>query len=206
MASPFSHAQSHDPVPKSFCDWFADCGQRIFFCVRDFSRGFAPPAPAPDDGNLQAERVLRVQAQPGDYFTVVQIGQNAVAILGGIVGEGALSPHFSSFFELWLEPSTAQTLGFLSSFLVVTSLFILFSDLFPKRLGMATPERLAIRVAQPMALCMMLMRPLVWFYSRWADALFRLFGLSSLRDERITSDDIHRHDGSRRRRRCSGRT
>ena len=50
-----------------------------------------------DDGDLQAERVLRIQEQPGDYFTVVQIGQNAVAILGGIVGEGALSPHFNEF-------------------------------------------------------------------------------------------------------------
>lgn len=143
-----------------------------------------------DDGNLHAERVLRIQEQPGDYFTVVQIGQNAVAILGGIVGEGALTPHFSTFFELWLAVPTAQTLGFLSSFLIVTSLFIVFADLFPKRLGMATPELLAIRVSQPMTLCMMLMRPLVWFYSRLADALFRLFGLSSLRDDRITSDDI----------------
>jgi len=143
-----------------------------------------------DEGDKQAERVLRVQEQPGDYFTVVQIGQNAVAILGGIVGEGELSPHFSAFFGLWLEGSTAQTAGFFSSFLVVTSLFILFSDLFPKRLGMATPELLAIRVSQPMAVCMTLMRPLVWFYSWWADALFRLFGLSSLRDDRITSDDI----------------
>ena len=143
-----------------------------------------------DDGNLHAERVLRVQEQPGDYFTVVQIGQNAVAILGGIVGEGALSPHFSALFALWLDAPTAQTLGFLSSFLIVTSLFIVFADLFPKRLGMATPELLAIRVLPPMTLCMMLMRPLVWFYSRLADALFRLFGLSSLRDDRITSDDI----------------
>ncbi|MFZ2389130.1 MAG: hemolysin family protein, partial [Polaromonas sp.] len=143
-----------------------------------------------DDGDGRAERVLRVQEQPGDYFTVVQIGQNAVAILGGIVGEGALSPHFSAFFALWLEAPTAQTAGFLSSFLVLTSLFILFSDLFPKRLGMATPERLAIRVSRPMAVCMTLLRPLVWFYSRWADALFRLLGLSSLRDDRITSDDI----------------
>ena len=143
-----------------------------------------------DDGNAHAERVLRIQEQPGDYFTVVQIGQNAVAILGGIVGEGALSPHFNAFFELWLPAPTAQTVGFLSSFLIVTSLFILFADLFPKRLGMATPELLAIRVSQPMKVCMMLMRPLVWFYSRLADALFRLFGLSSLRDDRITSDDI----------------
>ncbi len=143
-----------------------------------------------DEGDSRAERVLRVQAQPGDYFTVVQIGQNAVAILGGIVGEGALSPHFSAFFEWWLDAPTARTVGFLGSFLTVTSLFILFSDLFPKRLGMATPELLAIRVSQPMAVCMTLLRPLVWVYSRLADALFRLLGLSSLRDDGITSDDI----------------
>src|SRR4051794_16881009 len=33
-----------------------------------------------DEGDVRAERVLRVQAQPGHYFTVVQIGLNAVAI------------------------------------------------------------------------------------------------------------------------------
>ncbi|WP_119965432.1 hemolysin family protein [Simplicispira lacusdiani] len=143
-----------------------------------------------DEGDAGAERVLRVQEQPGDYFTVVQIGQNAVAILGGIVGEGALSPHFTGLLALWLAEPTAQTVGFLLSFMVITSLFILFSDLFPKRLGMAQPEQLAIRLAPPMAWCMTLLRPLVWFYSRGADALFRLLGLSSLRDERITSDDI----------------
>ena len=143
-----------------------------------------------DEGDGRADRVLRMQEQPGDYFTVVQVGQNAVAILGGIVGEGALSPHFSALFDLWLSEATAQTAGFLASFLAITSLFILFSDLFPKRLGMAEPEQMAVRLAQPMALCMTLLRPVVWFYSRCADALFRVLGLSSLRDDRITSDDI----------------
>ena len=143
-----------------------------------------------DEGDVRAERVLRMQEQPGDYFTVVQVGQNAVAILGGIVGEGALSPHFNALFSLWLAEPTAQTASFLASFVVITSLFILFSDLFPKRLGMAEPERLVVQLATPMAWCMTLMRPLVWLYSRAADALFRLLGLSSLRDDRITSDDI----------------
>lgn len=143
-----------------------------------------------DEGDPRADRVLRMQEQPGDYFTVVQVGQNAVAILGGIVGEGALSPHFSALFELWISESGAQKAGFLASFLIITSLFILFADLFPKRLGMAEPERMAVRLAQPMAWCTTLLRPLVWFYSRGADALFRVLGLSSLRDDRITSDDI----------------
>ena len=89
-----------------------------------------------------------------------------------------------------LEPDNAQTAGFLASFLTITSLFILFADLFPKRLGMAEPERLAMRLVKPMAWCMTLLRPVVWVYSRLTNALFQLFGLPSMRDDRITSDDI----------------
>ena len=143
-----------------------------------------------DEGDPRADRVMRIQEQPGDYFTVVQVGQNAVAILGGIVGEGALSPHFTELFGLWVSEYKAQTFGFLASFLIITSLFILFADLFPKRLGMADPERLAMRTARPMKLLMTLLAPLVWFYSRGADVVFRVLGLPSLRDDRITSDDI----------------
>ena len=55
-----------------------------------------------DEGDARADRVLRMQEQPGDYFTVVQVGQNAVAILGGIVGEGALS---QSVLLAWLAAS-----------------------------------------------------------------------------------------------------
>ncbi len=72
----------------------------------------------------------------------------------------------------------------------ITSLFIRFSDLSPKRLGMARPERLAVALVQPMAWCITLLRPVVWLYSRAAHVLFRVLGLSSLRDDRITSDDI----------------
>lgn len=143
-----------------------------------------------DEGDARAARVLHVQEQPGDYFTVVQVGLNAVAILGGIVGEGALSPYFSALFGLWLPEGRAQALGFLASFLAVTSLFILFADLCPKRLGMANPERFAVRVIGPMQLCMTLFKPIIWLYSRTADMLLSLSGLPVQRDERVTSDDI----------------
>ena len=143
-----------------------------------------------DDGNAGADQVLRVQEKPGHYFTVVQIGLNAIAILGGIVGEGALSPYFTQAFALWFTPPRAETAGFITSFVVVTSLFILFADLLPKRLGMTEPERLAVKVIGPMQLCMTLLRPVVWLYSRAADLLFRLFGLPTQRDDSVTSDDI----------------
>ena len=143
-----------------------------------------------DDGDARALGVLQVQQQPGHYFTVVQIGQNMVAILGGIVGEGALTPHFAGALSRLLSPAAAQSVGFAASFAVITSLFILFSDLFPKRLGMTQPERAAVRVVGPMRCWMALLKPVVWVFDGLSTALFRLFGLPEQRDDRITADDI----------------
>jgi CBS domain containing-hemolysin-like protein len=141
-------------------------------------------------GDARALRVAEVQRQPGDYFTVVQIGQNIVAILGGVVGEGVLSPHLAPLLRAWASQQTAETTALLLSFLVVTSLFILFADLLPKRLGMVAPERLAVRVVGPMHGVMRLLRPAVWVFGGLADALFKLAHLPTRRDEQITPDDI----------------
>lgn len=142
------------------------------------------------DGDARAERVAEVQRQPGDYFTVIQIGQNMVAILGGIAGEAALTPHVARGLRLLGLESAADTLGFVLAFLIVTSLFILFSDLFPKRLGMAEPERIAVRVVTPMLWWTRLLHPMVWLFSGLAALLFRVFGLPQQRDDRITQADI----------------
>jgi CBS domain containing-hemolysin-like protein len=62
-----------------------------------------------DSGDARAAKVLAVQEHPGDYFTVVQIGVNTVAILAGIVGEGAFTPHFEGLFRLAVAPEAATT-------------------------------------------------------------------------------------------------
>ncbi|MFZ3116967.1 MAG: hemolysin family protein [Variovorax sp.] len=143
-----------------------------------------------DEGDVRAERVLRVQEQPGHYFTVVQIGLNAVAILGGVVGEGSLSPYFARVFDLWFSPDTAQAAAFTASFVTIIAVFLVFADLFPKRLGMNNPERLAVRMVGPMQVLITTFMPLVWLFTRATDLLFKLLGMPAQRDEQITSADI----------------
>ncbi|BEP40571.1 hemolysin family protein [Variovorax sp. 375MFSha3.1] len=143
-----------------------------------------------DEGDPRAEKVLRVQEQPGHYFTVVQIGLNAVAILGGVVGEGSLSPYFAVLFEKWLSPEASASAAFLCSFVIIIAVFLVFADLFPKRLGMSNPERLAVRMVGPMLLLITTFKPLVWFFTRCTDLLFKLLGMPMARDDKITSADI----------------
>ena len=143
-----------------------------------------------DEGDARAEKVLRVQEQPGHYFTVVQIGLNAVAILGGVVGEGSLSPYFARFFENWMSVEASANVAFLCSFVIVIAVFLVFADLFPKRLGMSDPERIAVRMVGPMLVLITAFKPLVWFFTRSTDMLFKLFGMPLVRDDKITSADI----------------
>ncbi|WP_337025539.1 hemolysin family protein [Pantoea anthophila] len=144
-----------------------------------------------DEGNVNAQRVLKMQETPGMFFTVVQIGLNAVAILGGIVGDAAFSPVFSGLFSRFVPPELAEQLSFICSFTIVTSLFILFADLTPKRVGMVAPETIALRIINPMRFCLLVMRPLVWLFNGLANVFFRLFKLPMVRKDDITSDDIY---------------
>lgn len=143
-----------------------------------------------DEGDVRAARVIAVQQAPGHYFTVVQIGLNMVAILGGIVGEGALTPHFATLLGYVLGAEQAQTAGFALSFLTVTALFIVLADLVPRRLGMNDPERLAMSTVGPMSLLTTLLKPLVWVFNGLSDGLSRLLGLPQQRDDRVTHHDI----------------
>ena len=144
-----------------------------------------------DEGNINAQRVLKMQETPGMFFTVVQIGLNAVAILGGIVGDAAFSPAFNSLFIRFVSPELADQLSFICSFTIVTSMFILFADLTPKRVGMIAPEAIALRIINPMRFCLLVFRPLVWLFNGLANVFFRIFNLPMVRKDDITSDDIY---------------
>ena len=144
-----------------------------------------------DEGDGRARQVLAVQDAPGHFVTVVQIGLNTVAILGGIVGDGVLSPHFESLLAaLGVADARGSTLSVALSFVTVTSLFILLADLVPKRLGMNDPERLAMLTVGPMLWLTALLKPLVWAFNRLASGLSSLLGLPQTRDDRITHHDI----------------
>ncbi|SFK11746.1 Hemolysin, contains CBS domains [Nitrosomonas aestuarii] len=144
-----------------------------------------------DEGDTRAEKVLHLQSHPGNFFTVVQIGLNAVAIMGGIVGESAFTPYFQMLFAPWLNDPWLTQVSFALSFAMVTSLFILIADLMPKRIAMTIPERVAVILVGPMMKCITILKPLVWLFNGLATGIFRLLQIQTTRKDEITSDDIY---------------
>ena len=135
------------------------------------------------EGEVRALDVLNMQEHPGSFITVVQIALNAVAILAGVIGESAISPYIERLFG-------NEALATVLSFILVTSVFVLFADLIPKRIAMIAPERVALRLINPINLFIVACKPLAVVINMLANVLFRLFKVNTTRDDNLTFDDI----------------
>lgn len=143
-----------------------------------------------ESGDNRANKILHLQENSAEFFATSQIGLNAVAILGGIVGESALRPYFIDLISPFYQGKMLDNIGFVMSFLFVTLLFILFADLIPKRIGMINPERVALAVIEPVLLSIKLFKPLAWIINGLANLIFRIFKINMVREENITFDDV----------------
>ena len=143
-----------------------------------------------ESGDNRANKILHLQENSAEFFATSQIGLNAVAILGGIVGESALRPYFIDLISPFYQGKMLDNIGFIMSFLFVTLLFILFADLIPKRIGMINPERVALAVIEPVLLSIKVFKPLAWIINGLANLIFRIFKINMVREENITFDDV----------------
>ncbi|MDU4896029.1 MAG: hemolysin family protein [Haemophilus parainfluenzae] len=143
-----------------------------------------------NEGNINAAKVLQLQEHPGRFITVVQIGLNMVAVLGGVIGEATISLHLQNFlYEYtkaeWVEPASSWI-----AFFIVTTTFILLADLIPKRLALINPETVALRTVGIMQAFIFFLKPIVWFFDGISNVLFRFMRVSTTREDNMTSEDI----------------
>lgn len=143
-----------------------------------------------EGGDERADKILHLQEHSADFFATSQIGLNAVAILGGSVGESALRPYFMAWIGVVYQGRWLENIAFVTSFLVVTLLFILFADLIPKRLAMINPEKASLVVINPVLWVIKLCKPLAWIINGLANLIFRVFKINTTREENITFDDV----------------
>ncbi|WP_233114900.1 hemolysin family protein [Aggregatibacter actinomycetemcomitans] len=143
-----------------------------------------------NEGNTKAAMVLKLQEQPGRFITVVQIGLNMVAVLGGVIGEATIRVHLQHFIHQYTDAAWVESAASWMAFFIVTASFILLADLMPKRLAMTNPEVVALRTVRIMQICIFLLKPIVWVFDSVANFIFRIFKVSTVREESMTSEDI----------------
>ncbi len=136
------------------------------------------------DGEVRALDVLNMQEHSGSFITVVQVVLNAVAISAGAIGESAISPYLVYLFR-------NEAAASIISFVIITSVFSLIADLMPRRLAMSDAENMAVKLVRPMILLIFIFKPVIWVFDGAANLLFKAFGISTVRQDEMTSEDIY---------------
>lgn len=143
------------------------------------------------NGHRSAQVALRLAESPNQFLSTVQIGITLIGILSGAVGGATLAGRLASLFEqLPLLASYSEALSFALVVVVITFLSVVVGELVPKRLALASPERLACALAPSMRWLSRASGPVVHLLSSSTEAIVQLLGGSSSSEPDITEDEI----------------
>jgi putative hemolysin len=142
-------------------------------------------------GVAGARTALALSDDPQRFLPTVQVGITLVSILAGVFGGARLAAQL----EPWLARIAVlrPVADGLSLFLVVvliTYLTLVVGELVPKQLALRQPERVAARLARPLAALARASAPVVWVLSRSSDLVLAAFGSKLAARETVTEEEL----------------
>jgi putative hemolysin len=142
-------------------------------------------------GRKGAKQALALADDPGQFLSAVQVGITLIGILSGAFGGATLGVRLGPVLDRL--PGVAPYGGELAvGFVVVgiTALSVVIGELVPKRIALASPERIAVRVARPLQVITTIFRPFVWLLERSSAALLAILRIPERRGHKVTEEEV----------------
>lgn len=141
-------------------------------------------------GNKTARQILNVAENPDNFLSTVQIAITAVGLITGMYSGESLREPLGNFIERFgIDPYSAEAIARVVIILVITYVTLVFGELFPKKLGMNSPEKISGIIIKPMNLLTKLFYPFVWLLSVSTQALTSIFGIKK-HNNTVTEEEI----------------
>ena len=146
-----------------------------------------------EDGDKRAILARRLLENAGSFFGTVLLGTNLVTVTVTTLFRAviAIAVVQSSWFLRFAEVcgiSPAQE--DLITSIVLTPTMLLFTEMVPKAIGRSHPEAICLRLASPLNVIRILLKPLVRVLEWFSRRLTRLAGAGGTSEVRVTRDDL----------------
>lgn len=143
------------------------------------------------DGDRGARAALWLQDNPTLFFSTIQMGNTTVALLNGIVGEGAFGDGLAATLQgVGVPHGVAHALATTLVVAGVTYVTIVVGELVAKRVGQTAPESIARWMARPLLALATAAKPAVWLLAASTNGILRLLGIPPLPRHEVTVDEI----------------
>ena len=138
------------------------------------------------DGDKNAKAALKIFESPTKPLSTAQIGTTVAGILAGLT---SLLLAKLIFNEIYFLPQ-AEVISFVTAFIFVTFIMILFGRFLPTRTAQQSPENFLLNHHQSIKLVVMLMTPFVFLFDKISGGAMMILGMNPEPDDTVTEDEV----------------
>lgn len=142
------------------------------------------------DGNKKAKLVQKLNDNQTKFLSTIQVG----ITLAGFFSSAIAADSFSEILEEWLIALNipySYAISVIAITLLLSFITLIFGELLPKKIALAFPEKISLRVVRTINFVRILTKPIVGFLSGTCNLIAKLIGLNKyLVEEKVTDEEI----------------
>jgi CBS domain containing-hemolysin-like protein len=146
-----------------------------------------------EKGDAGAKRVLAITKRTSFMLSGAQLGITVTGLLIGYVAEPLIGESVGTLLGgVGIDPAVSVLIGTIGALLLATIVTMIFGELYPKNLAIASPEPLARALAVPTRIYLLAFGWLITVFDVAANALLKLLRIEPLEDvdESATARDL----------------
>ena len=141
-----------------------------------------------EEGNVKSQKLLKIIDNPTNFLSTIQVGITLVNILSGASLADTLSTRLAPLLG---GGTAAKSLANIIVLAILTYVWIVFGELYPKRIAMNKSEEVAQFTSGVIRTIGIIAKPFVWFLSASTSLLARITPMEfDDEDTKMTRDEM----------------
>jgi putative hemolysin len=126
-------------------------------------------------GNKKATRLLALLEEPTKFLSVIQVAITLAGFLASASAALVMAEDVGQWLSAWGIPYATQVAVVIVT-LLLSYVMLVLGELYPKRLALNHPEKIALWCLHPILGIAILGKPFVWFISKSVDFMLFITG------------------------------
>ena len=146
-----------------------------------------------EEGDKKAVKMLKMVTEPTGFLSAIQIGITLAGFLGSAFAADAFSGRLADVFirhgVTRISRSALETISLIIVTLILSYITLVLGELFPKRIAMKKPEKVARAMCGLITGLSVGLKPLIGLLTVSTNGLLRLFGMDPKEEEEEVSEE-----------------
>ncbi|MDI1325437.1 MAG: hemolysin family protein [Brevundimonas sp.] len=143
-------------------------------------------------GDKGARVALKLAEDPTHFLSAVQVGITLIGIAAGAYGQAAIAGELNHILEAAFPGLAAYTEVFSTVLVIIfiTYVSVIVGELVPKRLALIFPETIAAKMAAPISLVSVVLKPFVVVLTASTSAILKVMGVKDRDGSDVTQEEV----------------